>query len=154
MHYAILDRRGRCLWSTKFMATLGFEPGVLLADLPVPECKKLVAAAGMALLTPDRHTAQAEFAKGKFDISIQGVGDCLLVEARHPKWHNELTSTEREIAVLLLRDFYQAEIGKARDISANTVQSHRRNILHKAKCRGLAAFTRWAIRQGIIEVDT
>lgn len=153
MHYAILDRRGRCLWSTKFMATLGFEPDVLLADLAVPECKKLVAAAGMALLTPDRHTAQAEFAKGKFDISIQGVGDYLLVEARHPKWYVDLTRTEHEVCLLALRDFGQFEISRARGISPNTVQTHRRHILHKAGCRGIVGLTRWAIRQGIIEVD-
>lgn len=55
----------------------------------------------------------------------------------------KLTHTEERVLELMMRDFQAAEIAVDLKITTNTVQTHRRAILRKTGCRGVAALSRW-----------
>jgi len=54
-----------------------------------------------------------------------------------------LTAAEEQVAALLVLDYRSEEIAAALSISPNTVQTHRRNVLHKVGVRGVAGLARW-----------
>jgi DNA-binding NarL/FixJ family response regulator len=60
-----------------------------------------------------------------------------------------LSSREREVLQLIAEGKNTKEIAYALDISSKTVETHRRQIMHKLKLSNVADLTRYAIREGI-----
>ena len=59
---------------------------------------------------------------------------------------------EKEVLTLLAEGKHSREIAERLDISASTVEVHRRNIMHKLECGSLSDLVRYAIRNHIITV--
>lgn len=65
----------------------------------------------------------------------------------------ELTAREKEILILLCKEFTNAEIGEQLFISPRTVEGHRNNLLAKAGCRNTAGLVIFAIKNGLFHID-
>ena len=66
----------------------------------------------------------------------------------------QLTPREREIVQLLSEGYSTQQIADRLHVSAKTLATHRENILHKLKLDGIAALTRYALREGLSSLDT
>lgn len=64
-----------------------------------------------------------------------------------------LTDRERQVLELIARGLTGREIAEQLDISANTVDRHRSNIMAKLDLHNKAALVRYAVRKGLIEAD-
>ncbi len=64
--------------------------------------------------------------------------------------HSLLSARERTILLLLTQGYNSEEIGKQLFISKSTVQTHRRNILHKTGCRTTPALISFAVKSGVV----
>lgn len=64
----------------------------------------------------------------------------------------ELTPREKEILILLCKEFTTAEIGEQLFISPRTVEGHRNNLLLKAGCRNTAGLVIFAIKNGLFNI--
>lgn len=64
-----------------------------------------------------------------------------------------LSSREREVLQLLAEGLSSREIAEHLNLSIKTIGSHREKIERKLKIRGVAALTKYAIRQGITTAD-
>jgi DNA-binding NarL/FixJ family response regulator len=64
----------------------------------------------------------------------------------------ELTAREKEILVLLCKEFTNAEIGDQLFISPRTVEGHRNNLLSKTGCRNTAGLVIFAIKNGLFHI--
>ena len=62
-----------------------------------------------------------------------------------------LTSREKQILGLIMRENSTLEISDLLQISARTVETHRKNINRKTKVKSLAGLTKVAIRLGLLE---
>lgn len=62
-----------------------------------------------------------------------------------------LTAREREIAQLIAESFSNKEIAAKLGMSVRTADTHRTNIMRKLDLHDVAALTRWAIANGLIE---
>lgn len=62
-----------------------------------------------------------------------------------------LTSREKQILRLIMRENSTLEISDLLQISARTVETHRKNINRKTKVKSLAGLTKVAIRLGLLE---
>lgn len=65
-----------------------------------------------------------------------------------------LTGREREVLQLLAEGKKTAQVGELLHVSAKTVETHRSNIMKKLELNTLADLTRYAIREGLISVDS
>lgn len=65
-----------------------------------------------------------------------------------------LTGREREVLQLLAEGKKTAQVGELLHVSAKTVETHRSNIMKKLALNTLADLTRYAIREGLISVDS
>ncbi len=75
-----------------------------------------------------------------------------IVHLNKPGAHNEqstLSSREREVLQLLAEGKSTKEIAFILNISAKTIETHRRQIMQKLKLTNVADLTRYAIREGI-----
>jgi DNA-binding NarL/FixJ family response regulator len=61
----------------------------------------------------------------------------------------QLTPREREIVQLLSEGYSTRQIADRLHVSAKTVATHRENILRKLQLDGIAALTRYALREGL-----
>lgn len=64
-----------------------------------------------------------------------------------------LSDRELEVLKLLARGSNSKQIAEELHISKNTVDTHRRHILDKLGCNSLAELTRYAIREGYIDLS-
>jgi DNA-binding NarL/FixJ family response regulator len=62
-----------------------------------------------------------------------------------------LTRRERDVVVLVAEGHSNKEIAVALSISAKTVESHRRNIMHKLELKSAAELVRYAVRNGLVQ---
>jgi two-component system NarL family response regulator len=60
---------------------------------------------------------------------------------------------EREVLQLIAEGHSTPEIAERLSISANTVDTHRRNIMRKLELHNVVELTRYAIREGLTRVD-
>ncbi len=67
---------------------------------------------------------------------------------------SELTDREREILKLIAEGYTNQEIADMLIISAKTVMNHRTNIMEKLKIHNRTELIKYAIRKGIIIVET
>lgn len=148
----ILDDTGVIVWIERpFEKPASFYIGKQAWDFSLDESSRLRAQEMFAwTLTMGTHTqtfgvSGSGVSEQNFRYDFQRIGTrerfviCRFALHRSPN----LTPTEEKIVRLLVRDMQQAEIGHALGISANTVQSHRRNILRKVGVRGIAGLVRW-----------
>lgn len=61
-----------------------------------------------------------------------------------------LTRREKEIVKLLARELTNARIAEELHISFRTVETHRKNIMHKTGAQNLAGLIKYALAKGII----
>jgi DNA-binding NarL/FixJ family response regulator len=63
----------------------------------------------------------------------------------------ELSSREKEILVLISQEFTGNEIAEKTNISLNTVNTHRRNLLSKLNVKNTAGLVKYAIEYGLLD---
>ncbi|MBI3978553.1 MAG: response regulator transcription factor [Chloroflexi bacterium] len=73
-------------------------------------------------------------------------------EGREP--HEDLTDREREVLRLLAGGRTAREIADVLSLSFHTVERHRQNIMGKLGLRNRAELIKYAIRKGLIELET
>lgn len=64
-----------------------------------------------------------------------------------------LSEREKEILKFLVRGKSTRDIAEELHISKSTVDTHRRNILDKLGCENVTCLTRYALREGLVELD-
>jgi len=64
----------------------------------------------------------------------------------------ELTSREKEILILLCKEFTTSEIGEQLFISPRTVEGHRNNLLTKTGCRNTAGLVIFAVKNELFDI--
>lgn len=64
--------------------------------------------------------------------------------------HTLLSAREREVLLLLAQGYSSKEIGERLFISKSTVQTHRKNMLHKTGCRSTPALISFAVKSGAV----
>ena len=65
-----------------------------------------------------------------------------------------LTAKEREILQLVAEGNSTKEIAAALNVSTKTIETHRQNIMDKLDIRSIAELTKFAIREGLTDLDT
>lgn len=112
-----------------------------------------------------------ENAVEELELAIKTVidGEIYLSNALRDKYKNQLeallsggeqalpeilTGREREVLQLLAEGKKTAQVGELLHVSAKTVETHRSNIMKKLEVNTLADLTRYAIREGLISVDS
>ena len=65
-----------------------------------------------------------------------------------------LSEREKEVLKLLVKGLSTKAIVEELHISKSTVDSHRRNILEKLGCENVTCLTRYALREGLVDLDS
>jgi DNA-binding NarL/FixJ family response regulator len=65
----------------------------------------------------------------------------------------QITAREREVLILLAQGQTTKNIADRLHLSVKTVETHRRKLMEKLKVKSIADLTRWAIREGLIDID-
>ncbi len=65
-----------------------------------------------------------------------------------------LATREREVLQYLAEGYSSKEIGAKLNISSRTVETHRSNIMSKLDLHSIAELTKFAIREGLVQIDT
>jgi len=81
------------------------------------------------------------------------VVDMVRGGAGEPTVQELLSDRERQIVQLVAEGHSSTDIGDMLNISASTVETHRRNVLRKLDLHNVAELTRFAIREGLTHVD-
>jgi DNA-binding NarL/FixJ family response regulator len=72
--------------------------------------------------------------------------------AHHPP-RETLTPREREVLQLMAEGAGTREIAKMLGVSVKTVETHRRNIMHKLDLHSVAELTKFAVREGLTSLE-
>ena len=64
-----------------------------------------------------------------------------------------LTKREKEILILIAREYSNPEIAKELFISIRTVDTHRRNLLDKLQVKNTAGLVKNAIKMGLLDIE-
>lgn len=83
----------------------------------------------------------------------QGVVDASLVGSRDAPAPSALTEREREVLQLLAEGHSSPQIGRRLFIATSTVETHRRSIMRKLGIHSVADLTKWAIREGLTDLE-
>ena len=84
----------------------------------------------------------------------QAVVDASLVGHRSRGVSSDpLSEREREVLQLLAEGLTSPQIGKRLFIATSTVETHRRSIMHKLDIHSVADLTKWAIREGLTQLE-
>lgn len=75
-------------------------------------------------------------------------------KGRDPTAFDTLTPREREILQLIAESHTNSEIGKMLYISKKTVDAHRTHIMEKLDIHDVVDLVKYAIRKGIVTLDT
>ncbi len=67
--------------------------------------------------------------------------------------YNDLTPREREVLTLIAEGLTTREIAEKLVLSANTIQTHRQNIMDKLDLHNKSELIKYAIRKGLITVE-
>ena len=84
----------------------------------------------------------------------QAVVSASIGESRSRHAPSVLSEREREVIQLLAEGLSSPKIGKRLFIATNTVETHRRSIMRKLGIHNVADLTKWAIREGLTELET
>ncbi len=66
----------------------------------------------------------------------------------------ELSKREKEVVQLVAMGYKNREVAEKLGIAAKTVETHRANIMNKLALRNVAQVIHYAIRKGLIKIDT
>lgn len=69
----------------------------------------------------------------------------------HLRIEKNVTSREKQILLLIAKEHSTVEISSMLQISARTVETHRKNINRKTNVKTLAGLTKYAIKLGLLE---
>lgn len=89
----------------------------------------------------------------------QGVTDLVIKDyvrrrsSPEPGTESQLTKRERIVLQLLAEGKSSREIARELQISAKTVETHRRRITTKLRVKSIAGLTKYALREGITSLD-
>ena len=75
---------------------------------------------------------------------------------RPPRGHSaftELTGREREVVQLIAEGYTTKAIAERLHLSAKTIGTHREHIMEKLRLNGTAQLTRYAIREGLADLE-
>jgi DNA-binding NarL/FixJ family response regulator len=114
--------------------------GYVLKANAYADLRKALEAArqGKSFLCP-------EVTKAVVDASLHGPGSGAEPSA--------LSEREREVLQLLAEGLTSPQIGKRLYIATSTVETHRRSIMHKLDIHSVADLTKWAIREGLTQLE-
>ncbi len=62
-----------------------------------------------------------------------------------------LTQREREILILICEEFNNQEIADKLFISKQTVETHRKNIMHKVECKSVVGLIKYAMQIDLLK---
>ena len=74
-------------------------------------------------------------------------------DGREHDSYDGLTEREREILTYIAEDATNMAIANALNISVNTVERHRENIMHKLNLHTRTELVKYALRKGLISLD-
>lgn len=74
-------------------------------------------------------------------------------EAPGPSATDQLSPRERQILLMVARGMASSAIGEALHLSPKTVDTYRSRLMAKLGLGDIAAVVRWAIREGLLDVD-
>jgi DNA-binding NarL/FixJ family response regulator len=83
----------------------------------------------------------------------KGVVDASLAASQSRLDPSVLSEREREVLQLLAEGLTSPQIGKRLFIATSTVETHRRSIMRKLEIHSVADLTKWAIREGLTELE-
>ena len=100
-------------------------------------------------------TALNSLLLGKMYVSPQASGNMLqnLAQGQVDNTGSPLTAREKETLQLITEGNSTAEIADRLFISVKTVESHRKKIMDKLDMHSIAELTKYAIREGITELN-
>ncbi len=118
--------------------------GYVLKANAYADLRKALEAArqGKSFLCP-------EVTKAVVDASLHGPGPGPGSGAEP----SALSEREREVLQLLAEGLTSPQIGKRLYIATSTVETHRRSIMHKLDIHSVADLTKWAIREGLTQLE-
>ena len=76
-----------------------------------------------------------------------------LLQAEAKSSASPLSDREQDVLRLLVKGLNAKQIAARLDISKNTVDTHRRRIMDKVGCNSMAELTRYAIREGYLDLS-
>ena len=76
-----------------------------------------------------------------------------LLQAEAESSASPLSDREQDVLKLLVKGLNAKQIAARLDISKNTVDTHRRRIMDKVGCNSMAELTRYAIREGYLDLS-
>jgi DNA-binding NarL/FixJ family response regulator len=114
--------------------------GYVLKANAYADLRKALQAArqGKSYLCPD-------VTKGVVDASLHGT-----LSRPDP---SVLSEREREVLQLLAEGLSSPQIGKRLFVATSTVDTHRRSIMRKLAIHSVADLTKWAIREGLTQLE-
>jgi two-component system NarL family response regulator len=86
------------------------------------------------------------------DVTKAVVGDSLRAAGNESKTA-PLSPREKHVLQLLAEGLSSPQIGKRLHIATSTVESHRRNIVRRLGIHSVADLTKYAIREGLTELE-
>jgi DNA-binding NarL/FixJ family response regulator len=101
------------------------------------------------------YVKKAYFSSGISNLILRkflSVEEAVDSEEGGEKLFQKLSGREREIIQLISEGKNTKEMAHLLHLSTKTIETHRRNIMNKINCRGVADLTRFAIKEGIIAV--
>lgn len=129
------------------------------ADQPFVERMLKAGAVGYLLKSAafqELHTAVREVMAGRCYLSPAVTGPLIERLVRGPASEAEqqaLTPREREVLQLLAEGLTSKEIADRLSLSVRTVENHRRQIMERLQIKSVAALTKYAIRNGLTDLD-
>ncbi len=84
----------------------------------------------------------------------RAVVDASLGGAQRGVEPSVLSDREREVLQLLAEGLSSPQIGRRLYIATSTVETHRRSIMRKLAIHNVADLTKWAIRNGLTELES
>ncbi|HZC24066.1 MAG TPA: response regulator transcription factor [Candidatus Binatia bacterium] len=86
---------------------------------------------------------------GYLDRQTRNVGS---IRTEDERTENSLTSREREVIQLLAEGKTSKEVAVTLNLSVKTAETHRTNLMRKLGLHSVADLTRYAVRNGIVQV--
>ncbi len=86
---------------------------------------------------------------GVTDVVVSGYVDGIANDT-HPR---ALSPREREVAQLIAEGHAARDIADALCVSVKTIETHRRSIMDKLGLTSVAQLTKWAVREGLTQLE-